>query len=181
MTLTVISPPGEAALPLAAAKAFLRIGHDGEDALVADLVASATAQLETATGLALVSRVLRQSWRCWPTGFGAFGALLRPGPARAPTGVTLIDEADSETDLSSLFELVGDRLCLKPSSWLPPIPLGGWVEVTFEAGFGAATGIPADLVQALKALLASAYQRGSDDGIPDEARAIIASRREVRI
>jgi uncharacterized phiE125 gp8 family phage protein len=181
MTLTVISPPGETALPLAAAKAFLQIGHDGEDTLVADLLASATAQLETATGLALVSRILRQSWRCWPAGFGASGALLRPGPARTLTSVALIDEAGDETDISSLFALVDDRLCLKPSSWLPPIPLGGRVEVTFEAGFGLAVNIPADFIQALKAILASAYRRGSDDGIPDEARAIIASRRELRI
>ena len=43
MTLTVISPPGEAALSLAQAKAFLLVGHEGEDVLVADLVAAATA------------------------------------------------------------------------------------------------------------------------------------------
>ena len=51
--LTVIAPPAETAVPVSKAKAFLRIGHEGEDELVADLIARATARVEQAAGLAL--------------------------------------------------------------------------------------------------------------------------------
>jgi uncharacterized phiE125 gp8 family phage protein len=44
--LTVISPPAGEAVSLSQAKAFLRIGHDGEDALVSDLIGQATVRVE---------------------------------------------------------------------------------------------------------------------------------------
>ena len=52
--LTVMAPPDEPAVSLASAKAYLRIGHSGEDDLVLDLVDAATKRLEQIAGLALV-------------------------------------------------------------------------------------------------------------------------------
>ena len=68
MTLTVLTPPGEEALPLAEAKAFLRIGHDGEDALVAasaevSALALAEATLPLADALAVGGGASDPDWR----------------------------------------------------------------------------------------------------------------------
>lgn len=179
MTLTVISPPGEEALSLTAAKAFLRIGHDGEDALVADLVAGAVSRLEEAAGLALVTRTLRRSWLAWPSSLWRRGIVLRPGPAAALAAVRLRDADGAETDVSDRFRLVQRRLCLKPGAVCPAVPLGGTIEADFEAGFGVASDIPEDLVHALKLILLAGYRREGETGLPDEVKAILAARREV--
>ena len=91
MTLTVITPPDGEALSLDAAKDYLRIGTDGEDALVTALIAAARARLEAASGLALVTRTLKQGWECWPGDVTRRGAWLgagrtwrRAGPFRMP-------------------------------------------------------------------------------------------------
>ena len=47
------------------------------------------------------------------------------------------------------------------------------------SGFGAASEIPDDLVHALKLILLDAYRRNGEVGLPQEAKAIIAARREV--
>ena len=179
MTLTVISPPGEAALSLAQAKAFLRVGHEGEDVLVADLVAAATARLEEVGGLALVTRTMRRSWLAWPSAMGRRGAVLRPGPAASLVAVRVVDAGGGETDVTDRFTLAEGRLCLRPGHWHPLIPSGGRAEVDFEAGFGAAEEVPADLVQALKLIVLDAYRRNDAAGLPQEARAILSARREV--
>ena len=57
MTLTVMTPPDGEVLSLDAAKDYLRIGTGGEDALVTALIASA--RLEAASGLVLVTRTLK--------------------------------------------------------------------------------------------------------------------------
>lgn len=181
MTLTVITLPGEEALSLAAAKAFLRIGHDGEDTLVSDLIAGARARLEEAAGLALVTRTLQRSWTAWPSAIARRGIALRPGPVKALLAVRTVDSDGGETDVSDRFVLTGSRLCLKPGAWRPGIPPGGQVEAEFEAGFGAAADLPEDLVHALKLTLLEAYARKSDGGLPQEAQAIIDARREVRL
>ncbi|MEQ8556741.1 MAG: hypothetical protein RIB03_00355 [Henriciella sp.] len=181
MTLTVLTPPGEEALPLAEAKDFLRIGHDGEDTLVSDLVASARARLEEAAGLALVSRTLRRTWFAWPAALFRWGIALRPGPGSSLIAVRAVDPQDSETDLTARFVLAGERVCLKPGHSVPVLSAGSRIEVDFEAGFGAADDVPDDLLHALKLILLEAYRRRGEAGLPEEAKAIIASRREVLI
>lgn len=179
--LTVIVPPGEEALPLAEAKAFLRIGHDGEDTLVTELIASARARLEEVSGLALITRTLRASWTRWPGALTGPGIALRPGPVSGLDAVRIIDADGGESDVTGRFALEGNRLRVKPQSWAPPIPIGGRVEVDFQAGFGAAEDLPKDLFQALKLILLQAYRRDGEAGLPPEAQAIIAARREVRL
>lgn len=51
-----MGPPGELAVSIAEAKAFLRIEADAEDALIAGLVRSATEMCERFTGLTLIAR-----------------------------------------------------------------------------------------------------------------------------
>ena len=185
MTLTVLSPPLTPALSLQTAKAHLRIGHDAEDALVAELLQAATDRLETATGLALVERTLQRELRAWPATLAGRGYVLRPRPVSRVEAVSLVDADGTETALGDRFDLVDGRLVLKPWAHLPPLAAGSRLRVRFVAG-SAAEEVPGDLLLALKLLLAQAYRRGRDvvtaaEDLPTEVAAILAARREVRL
>jgi uncharacterized phiE125 gp8 family phage protein len=179
--LTVITPPAEEALSLGAAKEYLRIGHAGEDGLVAALIPAARARLEIVGGFALVTQTLKRGWDCWPPGVTRHGVRLLPGPASALVAVELVDAEGGGELVTTRFRLEGGRLKLKPFTPLPGIPIGGRVEVTFVAGYGAAADVPADLVLALKRLVRVAYQRGDAADLPEDVAAILAARSEVRL
>lgn len=187
--LTVISPPGAEPVSLASAKAFLRIGHEGEDALVADLIASARARVEQASGLALVTRDVRSTWSRWPAGIAGRGILLPIGPITELIRVRVIDTDGGAVDHTGRFRLDCGRACLRPWSMVPAVPDGGRVEIEFEAGFGEAAEVPADLIEAVMLTLQETYEargissrRNRDEGpLPERAEAILQARRGVRI
>lgn len=182
--LTVITPPAGEALSLDAAKDFLRLGTDAEDGLVAGLIASARAQIEAASGLALVSRTLKRTWRRWPWAIVMGGARLRPGPVGALVSVTRFDGAGTEEALTGRFEICGGKLRLKAGEAAPGMMPGGRVEVVFEAGYGAPEDVPEDLQHAVKLYVQAAYLRGSErplSGVPEDVQAILDARREWAI
>jgi uncharacterized phiE125 gp8 family phage protein len=181
--LTVITPPAGEPLTLAAAKDFLRLGTDTEDALVTALIRAGRAHVEMASGLALVTRTLKRRWTAWPHGLMRGGVKLRPGPAQALVTVVRVDAEGGEELLTGRFQLTNGKLRLRPFAGLPVVPLGGCIEVTFETGFGAAEDVPEDLVHGVKLWVQAAYlaqggQRGAADAA---AEAVIAPRREMRL
>lgn len=183
--LTVITPPAEEPVSLASAKAFLRLGHDGEDALVSNLIASARARIEQESGLALVTQVMRLAWTAWPLSLSGRGVALPRRPAIALDSVFLVGPDGTLDEQTERFALDCGRLRLRPWSWCPIIEKGGSVQVTFEAGFGAADEVPEDLKEACLRLVAALYStRGSGtdgQGLPDAVQAILNARREVRL
>ena len=66
MSTTTLAAPAAEPLGLAQAKAYLRIAYEGENNLVAALIAAARARVEQETGLALISRTLRVTLDHWP-------------------------------------------------------------------------------------------------------------------
>jgi len=167
---------------LVEAKAYLRIGHDGEDDLVTSLAQSARARLEQAAGLALVTRTLSKSVRVWPQGIRVRGITMRPGPVQRLVSVTLVAADGSQEDLSDNFQLEAGRICLKATRFLPIITPGGHIKITFEAGYGAAGDVPEDLQLAVKLLIADAYRRRESDGsLAQGVSDILTARREVRL
>ncbi|MDP1556835.1 MAG: hypothetical protein Q8L84_15355 [Hyphomonas sp.] len=181
--LTVITPPAGEPLTLAAAKDFLRLGTDAEDALVTALIRAGRAHVETATGFALVSRTLMRRWTAWPHGLMRGGVKLRPGPAQALVSVVRVDAEGGEELVTGRFELLSGKLRLRPFAGLPVVPLGGAIEVTFVAGYGEAEDVPEDLVHGVKLWVQAAYlagdaKRGAADAAVDAA---LAPRREVRL
>lgn len=182
--LTVMTPPAGEALSLQAAKEYLRLGTDAEDALVAGLIASARAQIEAVSGLALVSRTLKRTYTHWPRTVTSGGIRLRPGPARALEAVTRLAGGQAPEAFTERFELVAGKLRLRAGEALPGIPPGGRIEVTFEAGFGAPEDVPEDLQHAVKLWVQAAYLRGGERalaGVPEDVQRILDARREWAI
>lgn len=182
--LTVITPPAGEPVSLHAVKEFLRLGTDAEDGLVAGLIASARAQIEAASGLALVSRTLRRTWARWPWAIVAGGVRLRPGPAGTLVSIVRVEAAGESESFAPRFEMAGGKLRLKAGQDLPGILPGGRMEVTFEAGFGAQGEVPEDLQHAVKLYVQAAYLRGSErplSGVPEDVQAILDARREWAI
>ncbi len=158
--LTVITPPAEAPLSLEETKAFLRIGTDNEDNLVAGLIAAAGDVFESETGLALVQRRIKRHYRAWPNSAHRNGVALQPAP------VILLEAMHIETgsgvvleDASAHFITLDDALVLVGGA-LPHIPGGALATVTFLAGFASAAEIPARYKLALLQIIAAAYARG---------------------
>lgn len=181
--LTVITPPAEEPLTLAAAKDFLHLGTDAEDALVTALIRAGRAHVETASGLALVTRTLKRRWTAWPHGLMRSGVKLRPAPAQALVSVVRVDAEGGEELLTGGGQLTNGRLRLRPFAGLPVVPLGGAIEVTFVAGYGDAEDVPEDLVHAVKLWVQAAYlAQGGQRGAADAAvEAALAPRREARL
>ena len=187
--LTVMVPPDEPAVSLASAKAYLRIGHSGEDDLVLDLVDAATKRLEQIAGLALVRQTLQLTWLHWPQAISGRGARLPVSPIRSLVSVDVHDADRAEKDVSERFQIDCGRLRLRPWSMLPGLTSGERVVVRFEAGFGAAEEVPDDLQEAVLRLVGAIYRARpgdgsiatSDIGVPAEVQAILNARKEVRL
>ncbi|MFN3212293.1 MAG: hypothetical protein ACE37M_04250 [Henriciella sp.] len=186
--LTVIVPPGEPAVSLAAAKDYLRIGHPGEDELIEGLVQAAEARLEQIAGLALVRQTMQLIWHQWPSEIAGRGIRLPVSPIIGLSAVTFLSAQDVETDITERFHISCGRLCLKPWSMLARLHSGDRVRLNFEAGFGAASDVPDDLQEAVLRLTLAAYrgrQAGSNaaqtNAIPPEVQSILDARRQVRL
>lgn len=188
MTLTVIAPPADPPVSIGQARDELRIGHAGEDDYIARLIDAATERLENAAGLALVTRTLRKTYSHWPARLRGRGELLRPGPVIRLVSASVRHSSGAIEDHSDRFKLDDcGRLVLRPWSILASVDDASSVEVDFETGFSAtASGLPADLRQAVLVLVAQAYGRqprasDGEDAMPAPVQAILAARREVRI
>ena len=184
MKTSVLTPPDGEPVSLSAVKDYLRIGHDGEDALVADLISSARARLETELDMALVRRTLRVEYSGWPSGLAGRGIVLRPGPLHELISVRTV-HGDMAEDVTEGFMLSDGRLCRKPWTGLSVLPAGAVVEVVFEAGFEDAGAVPDDLKLAVKLLAAQGYRLrngdGDDEAFPHEVDDLLTPYQGVRL
>lgn len=182
-----------AALPVAQFKDHLRLGtgfaDDGaQDALLEALLRAAMAAVEGRTGKALLARGFHWTLTAWRD---CESQALPVAPVSAISSMTVIDRQGGETLVGpGAYTLQPDthrpRLAASGGQ-LPLIPVGGRVEIAFEAGFGPDWGtVPADLAQAVF-LLAAHYhahrQEASDraHSMPFGVSSLIERWRTVRI
>ncbi len=158
MTSYLIAGPGEEPVSLAEAKTFARIDGGDEDALVGALIATARLHVESITGRAMIT----QTWRLvLPCVAGLLVALpVVPAMAllAAPAGAVL--QGDAVLLAAAVDELTID----------------------YTAGYGDAADVPADLKQAVLALVAYWYEhRDSVTTAPLGFERLIAGYRRVRL
>jgi uncharacterized phiE125 gp8 family phage protein len=144
-------------LTVAEAKAFLRVTHDADDAVVGALIAAARAQIEALTRRAL----LTQRWRLvldhWPADRRI---AWRIGPLRTLLAARVFDSAGVAHPVDPanfVLDASSDRL-IAPLA--PPLPgrCHAGIELDVELGFGSdPAAVPEPLRHAVRTLAAHWY------------------------
>lgn len=190
MNVTVLTAPAAEPVSLADAKAYLRIAYDGEDDLVASLVAAARSRVEEEAGLALIARTLRVTLDAWSP------SIVRLRTMRLPVRPAVSLVAVRVKDAEGIGETVTDRFNVEAGRsarliWAsgafprPGLPASG-IEIDYVAGFGeAAEDVAEELRLAVTRLAAHAYQARDADTIagklPEDVAGLIAPWRRVRL
>ncbi|MEM6627994.1 MAG: phage head-tail connector protein [Pseudomonadota bacterium] len=179
MNLSMETPPAVEPVALSDAKDFLRVDYAQEDTLIGELIASARARVEAATGLALIERGLLLTLDKWPERALQMGAYRLPvRPAAALTSVTIYAADDTSSDETSSFRLeagLASRLVLDAEAWPRPGRRHGGIEIRFTAGFGTSSqDVADDLRLAVKTLALEAYRKRSEGGVGEDLSPIVA-------
>lgn len=161
MGLTLTVAPAEEPVELADAKLSMRVDDSAQDDLVAQALVAARLDAEAFTRRVFVT----QTW-AWTLDAFPNGVMYLPrNPAQSVTSIQYVDtNGDSQTWGSSNYEVTTDGLVAR----VQPVYGGTYpntyqkfnaVTVTFVAGYGAASAVPAGIKQAIL-MQASNYYDG---------------------
>ena len=190
MTFTTLVPPAAEPVSLADAKAYLRVGHDGEDALVASLIAAARSRIEALTGLAMIERTLIVTLDRWTCGTVETRRVQLPmRPAGSLTAVRVYDAAGTPATVTDRFAVEAGhsgKLVWVAGGFPWPRQRTRGIEIEYVAGFGSGPeDVPAGLALAVNRLAAHGYQArdpGSlQDRLPEDVAGLLAPWRRVRL
>lgn len=159
MSAILLVPPSAEPWSVAEAKAFLRVEHDDDDAVIAALIAAARGHVEALTRRAL----LNQTWRFVLDRWPADGRLsLRMGPLRGVTAARVFDAAGNahSIDVETFVADAAADVIASPCWALPPPGRAtAGIELDVELGYGAnAPDVPDALRHAIRLLVAHWYE-----------------------
>jgi uncharacterized phiE125 gp8 family phage protein len=179
MALETLIPPAAEPVSLASARAFLRIGTDGDDGVLTSLITACREALEARTGRALVTRTVRQRFLgTRPLPIGLPGTLL-PGrsPATALVAVRVIGACGSETVApAGTVALIDGRFIVK--SPLVASALG--LSLDYEAGYGTPAQVPEAFKVSILEAMADAMSR-RDEGKTGGGQSWVQALSEVKL
>jgi uncharacterized phiE125 gp8 family phage protein len=177
MASTLLTAPAVEPLTLAEAKAWLRVEHDDEDDLIATLVTAARAQVEAMTRRALVTQHWRLALDAWPAD-GRIAAT--PAPVQALTAARVFDTDGEAQEIDTQAFVVDTAAApgvIAFVPWAVPAPgrAAAGIALDFACGYGdAAADVPEPLRQAVRVLLAQAYETRAA-AAPDAGAASLAA------
>lgn len=187
MAAILIEAPASEPLSLSEAKNYLRVAHDTDDALIGSMISAARVQVESRTRRALITQTWRIVLDRWPVS----ATIVSPvSPLREIAGVRVRDAAGEaqELDADIFFANTASSpglIAFDAGRVTHPSAALAGIEIDIEAGYGAASDVPAPLVQAIRLLLARAYEyRGQgekDDAMPSGIAELIAPFRVVSL
>lgn len=190
MILTEITSVSAAVLPIDQFKAHLRLGtgfadSDLQDELLETYLRAAISSVEARSGRVLLQK--QYSWQLtrWRDDIRQ---VLPVRPVSGVTQIKLIDASGGEiiADADD-FDFVPDDICPAVEATgtvLPKLPVGGAVDVIFEAGFGPAwNDVPNDLAQAVLMVAANAYENrtGTGEAMPMAVLSLLEPYRALRL
>ena len=177
MRLNQIALPQVEPISLAEAKLHLRVDGNEEDALLTALITAARLRVENYVKRAFIS----QTWEMILDEAKAEIEIPLP-PLHAVTRIRVIAEDGTETTVDAGTYIVDrgegqpGRVRLKSGySWPTHRNFASFI-ITFEAGYGdAAENVPGPIREAIKHLIAQAYENRGDTKAEEEMPAIAAT------
>lgn len=147
MSIEIVEGPTGEPVSLAEAKLRLRVEHDAEDSLIADLIRAARETLERGLGRALISRRLRQG----------FEACQLRGPRINLAFSPLIQVLSVQANGASIpvLRTQADPACIELAS----VPIAGDVLIEYLAGYGQAQDVAQSLRDSILAMVARGYDQ----------------------
>lgn len=153
----LLTAPAAEPLTLAEAKAFLRVEHADDDALIAALIAGARGHVEARTRRGLIT----QSWRMVRDAWPPDGRIAAPlAPLRQVTAARVYDLGGVARAVDTqAFIVEPETIALVPWAITQPGRIAAGIEIDVTIGYGvAAADVPEPLRQAIRLLLAHWYE-----------------------
>lgn len=160
--LNLTDAPAVAPVTVVEVKTDLKIEHDAEDTLLADLILAATDYVSNVIGKSLVTQTWALSMRrvCNRVNLPVF-------PAQSIASISYYDASNVSQSL-----VVGDFYIYSGEDWAYIEPKAGtqWpamydrldaITITFVAGFGDAAAVPVTIKQAIRLIAAHWYRNRS--------------------
>jgi uncharacterized phiE125 gp8 family phage protein len=175
MPKALITPPAATPVTLAEVKAHLRVETADEDDYLSDLMATAIAHVEQATGRALITQTWRLYFDAWPPETGNDLLVeLSVSPVRAIDEIRVYDSEGTPETLTSdnwTLDAVSEPARLLLSDAVSPEQELNGIEIDVEAGFGdTGADVPDTLRRAILVLCAHWHElRGSASDASIEA------------
>lgn len=189
MLLTELTQSPTAALPIAVLKDHLRLGTAfGADALQNGLLEAhlraAIAAIEARIGKVILTRRYRLTLTDWRN---PNEQSLPLAPVADVVGISVFDATDNEIPVTR-YKLIQDThrpKLVAAGLMFTSVPLDGRLEITFDAGFGAAWAqVPSDLAQAVLLLATQYYETrhdGQTAGLSAAVQSLIEPWRNIRV
>jgi hypothetical protein len=178
-SLTVTVQPATEPLSLAEAKQHLRVDITDDDALIQSFIVAARMRVESSAFVRLITQTIQLTLDRFPWGWSASGFYsgrsrwfgvndpwpvieLEP-PVQSITSVVYVDPSGNPQTLSSSLyrtDINSSPARLTPSLnnvWPATAMVTAAVTVTYVAGFGAASAVPARLIEAVRLLTGHYY------------------------
>lgn len=158
------TPPSGELVSIDEAKAHLRVDGSDEDGLITALVAAATAYVDGYCGI-LGRAVLQQRWEWSIEAFPASDRIRLPlgdliaSPAPEIAYYDSANVAQSFTAFTAMTDAIGPMLVLDDGAIWPGTAIRpDAVTISWDCGYGAAASdVPADIILAIKMLVAHWY------------------------
>jgi uncharacterized phiE125 gp8 family phage protein len=180
----VTAPTPLSIITLADAKAWCRVSHVDEDALITGLINAAESRLDGYSGI--LGRALAP--QTWSQSFCAFEdrLSLSVGIAQSITSITYYDASNVLLTLNaSVYQLLTDALgsyvALNSAKSWPSIYIRpDAVKLTWVAGYATAADVPAAIITAMRMMITQWYDaREGTDEISATAMALLTPFRRV--